>query len=168
MTNNKPLAPNEAFDTAMGVLEEYLEQAQYAIGDGTTVEHPVTMLATGTMNLSTMTLRLLAAHRPVLGMDGAWGCPACVEMHPLLGSVRPAAPCAVAQHVLGSLLNSTRVHHPAPGGLQTILQDGTEPYVSLGAAELERMCGLPPAVARTHSSVVVQAISRIRHRAPYR
>lgn len=164
MTDNETLPPDEAFDTAVGTLEEYLEHAQHAIGDGTTVEHPTTMLAAGTINMAGLLLRQLTVHRPVLGHDGTWGCPSCVEMHPVLGMVRAAAPCAFALSILDGVLQTVRVETPAPGGLQAIRQDGTEPYVSLGASELERMCGLPPAQARAHSSAVVQAISRIRHR----
>jgi len=165
VTDNETLPPDEAFDTAVGILEEYLEHAQHAIGDGTTVEHPTTMLAVGIINMAGEFLHQLAVHRPALNHDGTLGCPSCVEMHPVLGMVRAAAPCASALSVLNAVLQTGRVETPAPGGLQVILQDGTEPYVSLGASEVERMCGLSPAQARSASSAVVQAISRVRRRA---
>lgn len=162
MTDNE-LPPSEAFDAAAGILEEHLERAQQAIGDGTTVEYQVTSLAAAVTCMATQHLRQLAAHRPSF-KDGAWVCPSCAEVTPVLGMVHATSPCAVALSIFDAVMGGTRVESPAPGGMRFILQDGSEPYVSLGAAELERMCGLPPDQARQHSSAVVQAISRVRRR----
>jgi hypothetical protein len=158
---DEQLPPDEAFDTALSILEEWQGIAEQARGDGTYMTHPGSSLASATSRMAVLLTEQVVLHRPSYD-EGAWVCPRCVEVQPV-GIVRAEAPCAFARRVFDTLLPG-KSEDPAPGGLQMIFQDGAEPYVSYGAAELERMHGLNPAQARVHASSVVRAIAGVRRR----
>lgn len=156
------LPPDEAYDVAVGIFEDWLGYAEQAIGDGTAVEYPISVLANATGRMASLLMGKLAAHRPVY-KHGAWVCgSSCVELQQV-GFAHAAAPCAEARSVF-EMLNLHLVE-AAPGGLQMIVQDGAEPYVTFVAGELERMHGLTPATARSHASSAVRVISGVCRRA---
>jgi hypothetical protein len=165
------LTPDEAYDTAVSILEEWGETAQYALTDAAPGAERT--LAAATSGLVMAMLKNIVLHRPLYTEDG-WVCPSCVEMHGL-GVCRAQAPCSFTASVFDAVLGFDRVERPTPEGLVAMMQDGPEPYVGQGAAELERMYGMDPAAARTHASSVVHAIARPlrktrerRHRQPDR
>jgi hypothetical protein len=161
MTDDGLLPPDEAFDAAVAQLQEWLGQAEQAAGDARGVQYPDTVLANAAIRMATLEIRKVVSHRPVY-IQSAWVCPLCVELQQV-GFTRAAAPCAEARAIFEML--GIQLQEAAPGGLQMIVQDGAEPYVSLGAAELERMHGLEPVHARTLASSVVRVIAGIRARA---
>lgn len=153
----EPLRPDDAHATAVSTVSEWGQLAAQASSEATDA---ATVLAVSSGRLAAIVAKQLAQHPP-MWLEGRYACPSCVEIHGAV-VVRAAYPCQTVSGIMEETLGLTCA---APEGMQMVVQDGAEPYLSLAVAELERMHNVHPDQARPYASTVLSAVVRaIRHR----
>lgn len=150
------LRPHDAHAAAVSTITEWGQQAEYAYGDGAHMDEH-TVLAVSSGRLSSLAAKILAKHPPVW-QDGVFVCPACVQIH---GSVmvRVEYPCQAVWDVMEETLGPDEEPAAPRLGLQLVVQDGPEPYLSDAAAELELTHRLDPGPARAYAAAVIAVLT---------